>query len=386
MFNRNFEQIRPRPNLQNQALAAPVASALDASIQSMVNAVNVNSQAVADLIKNLNSHQHQTAFSTYPTIDLTTAHTDKEITVVRPVDFIQVWCDGGSMDGMSIKIGTQSEQPLDLKAVPVIRVMDNPEKIYFTNDVRQGRSHAVVYFVRGDYPLQLTNAAGQDISQGELAVRNGSISTFDRRGQIMWQDDFEDSLRKWYVGVSGLAYIVQSTDICRSGNASIKMYNPDAETCQLSKALPWGSQSKFGFEISFARDIYGGLANCNPEFEIGVYDGTNYNVGKLVYDQTNTSLFYLNAAGGETALSTAIAIATTTLNFNTIKLVIDPIKGQYVRGIMNGYVFDMRNIPLFASPAPGNPRVESIVSLNTVDGINPTLIYVDDAIVTSDED
>jgi hypothetical protein len=142
-------------NWDNRKLqpAQPIIAAGSGNDNTALQAIiAANTQAVKELAAALATDTHnQTAYSKYPVIDLTVAHTDLAITVVRPVDFIQVWSDGG-LDGISIKIGDQGGQSLDFRQVNAIRVTNNPETIYFTNDVRQGRGQAVIYFVRGDYP------------------------------------------------------------------------------------------------------------------------------------------------------------------------------------------------------------------------------------------
>jgi hypothetical protein len=384
MFNNRFNQIRPRPNLPTPAPVSPAVNTLDASIESIIAAMGANSQAVNNLVNALSkSYEHQYSFSKYIPIDLTSAHTDMKITTVKPLDFIQIWSDG-PLDGISIKVGTQNQEPISLSQMPVVPVVDNPETIYFTNDVRQGRNQAIIYFVRGGFPLTLSYG-GQDISLAELAARNNSINVFDRRGTVMWQDSFEDGLQKWITSTSGLATIVCSTDLSRSGSVSGRMYNPDTENCQLVKSVPFASQSPFGFEASFARDLPGGTTNIKILFELDVYDGANYIVGKLTYNEATTSLYYMDTAGNDILLSNTVDISSGVFDFSTVKLVIDSVKKQYVRCVLNGYVFDLRNIPLFEAVAAGSPFLESIISLETADGASDSVAYIDDVIITKDE-
>jgi len=129
-------------------------------------------------------------FSIYK-VDLTTAHTHLQITNQTPFDYLQVYCDG-SLDGISIRMGDQSADPVDLKQMVAIPITTNPRFMYLSNDVRQGRSRITIYWVRGE-KLSLAQG-GQDISLTELAVRNGSIHYFDRRGDIVFQDDFQSTL------------------------------------------------------------------------------------------------------------------------------------------------------------------------------------------------
>ena len=379
MFNR-YNPPKPMPPVNPAQMRQDDAAA----IQAIIAASKASAQSIDKLVDAITkSYAHQYSFSKYPAIDLATAHVDLPITTVRPIDFLQIWCDGGR-DGISIKIGNQSNEPISLDQMPVIPLVDNPEKIYFTNDVRQGRSKAVLYFVRGGVPLTL-NYGGLDISLAELAARNGSINTFDRRGQVMWMDSFEDGMQKWLTSTSGTAYILATTAMARTGQNSCKMYNPAAETCQLIKGLPYASESPFGLEVSFSRDLPGGTANLKIEFEVDVYNGLVSKTGKLIYDEDATSLYYLDSTGADVLLSNAITIAPADINFNTVKLVIDSINNKYVRGIFNGYTFDMSTFGLFSAAAVGGKRLLSIVNCNTADGANPGTAYVDDFIVTTDE-
>ncbi|GAG14536.1 unnamed protein product, partial [marine sediment metagenome] len=92
---------------------------------------------------------------------------------------------------------------------------------------------------------------------GELAARQGSIVTFDRRGNVIWYDDFESSLNKWLLYDLGVgAAVVESNEAARNGLVSCKV-TTSAVLGQYSgirhdHMIP--VLSKLGFEISAAHE------------------------------------------------------------------------------------------------------------------------------------
>ncbi len=159
---------------------------LNTSIQQLITKMSLNNKS-------------NSSFAKY-NVDLTSAHTLLKITNQRPFDYIQVFCDG-ALDGIEIRLGDQSSEPLPLNQMVIIPVTSNPDFLWLSNDVRSGRSLLTIYWVRSE-PLTL-NRGGQDISLAEQAVRNGSIVSFDRRGEVVWFDDFENGLQHWDITTSG---------------------------------------------------------------------------------------------------------------------------------------------------------------------------------------
>ena len=142
-------------------------------------------------------------------IDLTTARTEMAYTIpLHPLKGILFWCDG-SKSGISVKIGEQSRQSIGIEQVSKLPVYGDPWQIYITNDVRSGRSTLVVFFVDDDLKLDLTNF-GDPVSNAELAARLGSPDTFDRRGDVLWMDDFESGL-KWRTSLLGTGSLIDLT-------------------------------------------------------------------------------------------------------------------------------------------------------------------------------
>jgi hypothetical protein len=376
-----FNQMRPRSSTQGTQYTPADNQDVNAVLQGILAAnqaaINASTEATNKLVAAmLAQNSHQYSFSKYPVIDLTVAHTNLEITVIRPVSFIQVWSDGG-LDGISVRIGQQSNEPIDFRQMQVIPVVDNPEKIYFTNDVRQGRSKAVIYFVQGPYPLSLA-IAGQDISQAELAVRNGSIHSFDRRGDIVWSDDFEENIKKWIL-VSGTAAL--TTDYAKNGASSCALANIAGVGAvgRIDRYLSYPNLSRYGFEISFTQPS----ANVADYFMyLSLYTGTRLYEATLFY-VVATGVLSVRTPAGYVALGTIPLLAGNDV-FNVVKMVADFNTKRYVRVILNNNQFEIPNYDIYNVAAVTVPYMLVSFLHETNDALVHTS-YLDNAIVTMNE-
>jgi hypothetical protein len=312
-------------------------------------------------------------------VDLTTAHNDMLISIAASA-FIQVWCDGSNIEGISIKLGRQSNQPVYLNRYDIIPVYGVSE-IYITNDVRSGRSKLTIYCLK-TYPMGKVRG-GESISREELAVRTGSISTFDRRGEILWCDDFECGINKWYF-VGNTLTPSQLGSV--SGSLSGKMDTVTAsinDAVAIYRRLPYPNLSRYGFEIHFTIPQH-------SEFEIcfDKYDGTNLTRAALKLSSEDSKLQYYVGGGVFQDIDTGLNIYTinTPQNgvFNVLKLVVDYLTGKYVRAILNFKEYDISSIPLVSAPNATGANLLIYIKLTTKEAVAKTA-YIDDAIVTQNE-
>ena len=201
---------------------------------------------LADIQKTLSGEtgSETTPFSSY-TIDLTVAHTNLQITNKTPFRYLQVYCDGG-LNGISIRMGDQSAVPLDVSQIAAIPITNNPAFLYLTNDVRKGRSTLTIYWVRGNQ-LDIKSPSS-DISMSELAVRLGSTNFTDRRGETIFQDDFEKR-HIWDIWGNGGACGITSEN-ARYGDRCYKLSMPAGITSWgMAKSFPYPRLGAFGLEV-----------------------------------------------------------------------------------------------------------------------------------------
>lgn len=219
---------------------------------------------------------------------------------------------------------------------------------------------------------------------GELAARLGSIVTFDRRGDVIWYEDFEDTYNKWTL-LSGVdtGTVAQSNERARRGDNSLKI-----TTGALSGGAtgsyhqePYPVLSKVGFEAHC--HIY--HATITFRVRVSIYTGTQRLRGGLAYDKPNTKWQYHNSGGTWTDLITGVDYPTGNTLFVPCKLVIDPTAQTYVRGIFSNREEDMSAIGLqVTADLVTAPHIEVyIYGLSA--GTANQICYFDDIIITQNE-
>lgn len=218
---------------------------------------------------------------------------------------------------------------------------------------------------------------------GELAARLGSVNTFDRRGNVMWLDDFEDTLMKWNSNQTmGGTRLFQTAEAARSGAFSVKMITPNAADTDtyLFRYIPLPALSKIGLEFSYA--MYLQIKYIYIILKFGDSDG-QYEV-RLRYDRYNTTMAYLNSGGTYTDLSGTPSHQLLYHNWNTIKLVVDYETKKYVRALLNSFSWDLSDIAPKFNAGVYTPAlyIEARITNKT---IGDHYIYLDDVILTQNE-
>jgi len=218
---------------------------------------------------------------------------------------------------------------------------------------------------------------------GELAARLGSPVTFDRRGNVIMLEDFEDTLMKWNSNqtMNGTRRF-QTAEAARSGAFSVKMVTPNAADADtyLFRDLPLPIQSKIGLEFSYA--MY--LQIKYIIIHISFYEKTRLYRFALRYDRYNTTMAYLNSGGTYTDLVGTPSHMMLYHNWNTIKLVVDYENKKYVRALLNENSWDLKDIEPYKPAYTGTPYLY-IESRITNRAIGDNYIYLDDVILTQNE-
>lgn len=218
---------------------------------------------------------------------------------------------------------------------------------------------------------------------GELAARLGSPITFDRRGDVVWWDDFECGFNHWSatpVGVGATAAI--STTRARNGRSSCRLTpgNVVGNTTLIEHYQPKAVLSRFGFEFSFHREA----ANPMIYWTLEDYDGTNYRFFEVRLNTSLNDLQYRNAAGAFVTFDDSVSIGTNPTQFNTGKLVVDPTTGRYERFILNHRTYDLDQFTAQQVASAASPTRRLQVLIESI-AANNFGIYVDDVILTENE-
>ena len=221
------------------------------------------------------------------------------------------------------------------------------------------------------------------IDTGELAARLGGINIFDRRGDTVFQDNFETVLLKWILDTGGGDGTgVLSSEYARNGDQSVKLTSSTgAENfAVIYKYLPVCVGTKIGFEISFTSHVDVDRILT----DVGIYDGTTYHHATAGVSITDDRVYLINSAGAPVILSPALKLYNYVYSFHTLKLVFDYSTGYYTRVIFDDQTFDASSYAIETSGSNIARRMWfGLWCINSKAG-NPS-IYVDDAIITQNE-
>jgi hypothetical protein len=221
------------------------------------------------------------------------------------------------------------------------------------------------------------------LDMGELAARLGSPVTFDRRGNVIWMDDFEGNIEKWYQGWSGVgASVALSTESARSGVFSVKLITGDAlnNLAQIIRYLPYPVVGRNGFEISFT---VGGEDDCYL-IRLNLFTGTQLLWSQIRYESESQKLEYLDENETYQTIASNLKLHAYTKMFHTLKLVTDFSTRKYAHVILNEKTYDLSAYALKVQASTTAPCLAPAFTLVTRRN-SAVYCYADDVIITRNE-
>ena len=239
----------------------------------------------------------------------------------------------------------------------------------------------IIAVIKGQYGSVLKTVATNE--EGFILIKELPLLTYDRKGDVIWWDDFEDGINKWGYAPPNYPYIPPlSLHTAREGGQSLMLRaDPDTGVYNMIwKYIPTLQPAPYGFEFSYAVSSYA----HQVKQELFYFDGTTLWLAKIYYDQPTNTFYYLNSSNEYVALTPSLELYADWRAFHTQKLVINPGSGKYVKLIVNGYTFDMSTISLY-NYASSEAAHLYISIWNTATGAAKADIYIDHVVVTSSE-
>lgn len=230
---------------------------------------------------------------------------------------------------------------------------------------------------------KMTTIFGQ-IDTGELAARLGSPVTFDRRGHILFYDDFEDLLGKWNTGTHGDgASVAISTAAAATKSSSVKLTTGSTGQFMarmfIYRALP--VLGKLGFEVSFTFDD----DMDNIVLHATIRSGVSIFSPRIELDHTNNKIEYYDSGGIYQDLITSVSWQHETYNWAALKFVVDYTNEKYTRLIFRDTQTPMSSYAMRRTELGGNEqRVDFGITATGTTG-NNAVLYVDNVIITQNE-
>ena len=230
---------------------------------------------------------------------------------------------------------------------------------------------------------RLVKLFGQ-IDSGELAARLKSCDTFDRRGNVIYMDDFEDgTIKYWASGTGGRGSSNISNTAARSGATSLLMTTGALanDIYSILKGMPVLETKYIGAEISFAINDTTGYV----EIGLGGYlNGYNF-YSEVRFNIGTRTLSYYDTAGAHQPFATSVGWWSNISSFFTLKMVIDTTTHKYVRAIWGDDTYDLSNYNYSALVSANPDWMWVSVDIQTLVAA-PLNVYIDDLIVTVNDE
>jgi len=221
------------------------------------------------------------------------------------------------------------------------------------------------------------------IDLAELAARLGSVNTYDRRGDLVWFEDFESGIGAWQRITGGVgAEVVWEGNHSRYGGFCCKLTagSGAAGRAEIDRFFTLLYPSKIGFEVSFT-------INYDIEemlFEIILYDGTYYHKMGIRYHPNWGNLYLWNSEGVYEEFWNGWRLLGGVDRWKTLKFVVDIGTGKYVRCMFERYNFDISAHAYEQSLNSLTPYMVAIIRNNSTDAA-PQTVYTDCIIFTQNE-
>jgi len=233
----------------------------------------------------------------------------------------------------------------------------------------------------GLYTPKTTVISIEDL--GELAARLGSIVNFDRKGDVLWFDDFEEGIDKWVKVLTGDRGSVEwsaAYPYTKGFSALLTTGTTDEDLIGITRYFAAPVLSKIGFEITFTIDEN----VLEASFIIYLDDGTNIHMARIFYVQASKTWQYYDSEGDPQDLSPTIYLARGGHRPNTLKLVVDFTTGYYSHLKVNDTTFDLSTYQYRKTTGGSYKHCYFYFKIQNNAAVEATS-YIDNAVVTQNE-
>lgn len=235
-----------------------------------------------------------------------------------------------------------------------------------------------------DFGMYAAKEVASSVSDmGEVAARLGSIVIYDKRGDVVDFDNFEEPVLKWsHASGYGTGYARFTSSSVKSASQAV-LLGVDTGTYSDYKMYKYRSilaSDRLGAEISFSK------MPTNHLFRLQMikYDGTTAHQATIVLDSVLKKIYALTPSGGEEDIVTGIVLYSGNFVFYTLKLVVDFSTDKFVRLMFAQTEYDISSYSLRTSSDTTSPMLEEWLQL-TSKGSDAGEVTLDDYILTQAE-
>lgn len=216
----------------------------------------------------------------------------------------------------------------------------------------------------------------------EHAARIGSPVTYDRRGSVIWWDDFGYGIDKWSLyAPQGYGQLDLTASVVHTGAFAMYLKSTGAnnERVYARRREPVLSSGTIGFSVMLKRQLAGGDATIG----IWHYDGSARREYEFGYVFDSNSLCVWDSDGSFTVVASAANLFTSS-NFQHVKLVVDIAARKYVRSIVGETEFDLSSYGPYEAVDAADKKYDVFVAAQASPGMQ-SWVSIDRAILTAAE-
>lgn len=206
----------------------------------------------------------------------------------------------------------------------------------------------------GHVKQETTFALVDDLA--ELAARLGSIDVYDRRGNVLWMDDFNEGMEAWEGVTSGTGSSVAiSTDFPKFPPNSIKLTAGSniLQLAYISYRMGFPVLKRISLEVSVA------FFTRFDRFQIILiyWDGSGYKRGLINISDTDRKIYYETSGAADVELADLDDLMHIRGCYHVFKLVVDFETDKYIRLLFNDVSYDLSAYSLNSSSSTIIPHL-----------------------------
>lgn len=193
-----------------------------------------------------------------------------------------------------------------------------------------------------DFDKYLRNSKRHSVQDlGEVSVRLGSINTYDRRGEVLFLDDFRHGIEGWTVVKPSNGYFRLSTDRSFLSPYCAKFNAVTSGSFQAGAYRSTGANldGKLGVETCFVKLQYPHWYEIQQTY---ITPTTIYR-GRIRLDVSTQIASIYNSSGVYEPIDLDLSDFQTNDLIAFVKLVWDPTNGTYTRVMFNNQYLDLKD-------------------------------------------
>lgn len=233
----------------------------------------------------------------------------------------------------------------------------------------------------GMYRAKETGATLSDMA--DLAVRLGSIVEFDRRGDIVFIDNFESPLLRWETSITGAGEVYFDDTSVKSGSQALKLLTDIGvdQYANMGKYLYTLGSRRLGAECHFS--------NPSDDSKITLYiyswNGIITYQGWVIVDIQTGIVSIRCPADENTVIATGFSFPQENFAFIPLKLVGDFENGEYVRLMLGNVEYDISSYEIWSVASAVSPRDYQSVQITNKSDTELANCWIDNYIWTQNE-